>query len=177
MTPNTNAANQVDQIIKDTLNKNTNIDIDEIRKQASYLKESMQRYKSEILTTSKLSETILGYNPECYDAEIQTEIPNKDYSSEEEEEQKTIVVKEKGYHRSSVWASAKSKIVSSNKKGFEIDEKKINEKQEDNIVSKNKIIVNDDYRRQIITSHELNDFLSKNSKYVERVGVINIGIR
>jgi len=168
MTPNTNAANQVDQIIKDTLNKNTNIDIDEIRKQASYLKESMQRYKSEILTTSKLSETILGYNPECYDAEIQTETQNKNYSSEEDEKQ-TVVVKEKGYHRSSLWASAKSKTISSNKKGFDIDEKKIIEKQEENIISKNKLIVNDDYRRQIMTSHELNDFLSKNSKYVERV--------
>jgi hypothetical protein len=138
--------------------------IDDIRKQTQIFKESINRYKTETLSIQRHSENILGRNIETYDVEIQTENIAQSYSSDEENNKQT----DKEAHRRSVATSAKAKLYpQSSKKGFDIEEMKIEKFEEKD--SHKKIIINDDYRRQVMNSTELSDFLIRNSKYVERV--------
>lgn len=165
-----NPAVSVDELIQRSLHITNNDKIEEIRKQTNLYKESMNRYKSETLSIQRHSENIIGRTLETYDVEIQTDKFVESYSSEEENQKMT----DKENHKRSVVASAKSKVQTSNKKGFELDEKKNYEKGEEKETKR--FVINDDYRRQILNSSELSEFLVSKSKYIERViGFVYIG--
>jgi len=172
--------NSVDQLIKQVTKAPADINIEEIRKATM----KMGRYSSDGLSYSYLSDSIIGKAPEMYEEGVQCEFENsKSDSEEEEDEYENKRAKGAGYRKSVMMSFGKKTPfaqVSSKKSDIStafVIEEKTNEKSEGKVEGgssaiKNKNIVNEEMRRQILNSHELNEFLSTKSKYVERVNLI-----
>jgi hypothetical protein len=158
------------------------LNLDEIKKNAGLLKNVLQKYRTENLSTFFMSETILGMTPEAYEEGVQCDIEKElknDSDNEEQVKHSTPVSYRKSImparNKSSMTSWAQKLVESTVNYGNEdsnqmkvIPEEKEENKGASNFKSGVKGI-SEEMRRQILNSHELNEFLSCKSKYVERV--------
>jgi hypothetical protein len=177
-------APSVAMLKKESIVPKGDLNLEEIKKSAGLLKGVMQKYRSENLSTFFMSETILGMMPEAYEEGVQCDIEKEFKHDSDNEEQTAKGNATKGY-RKSIMPATKSKLSSTSwaskiTDGFtnihgeeSMNMKQIPEEKEDVKPSTgNKAgvkVLSEEMRRQILNSHELNEFLSHRSKYVERV--------
>jgi hypothetical protein len=176
-------APSVAMLKKESLVK-ADLNLEEIKKSAGLLKGVMQKYRSENLSTFFMSETILGMLPEAYEEGVQCDIEKELKNDSDNEEHNAKPTSQKGY-RKSIMPANKSKI-NVNSWGQKIVEGMINfhnedlnytkqnpEEKEDSkptsILKSGNRAISEEMRRQILNSHELSEFLSHKSRYVERV--------
>lgn len=166
--------------------------VDEIIKDLEKHRESVRYRGDHLFIVNNINEYIFGINPlktindaiggksrDVYDVFVQCKLDeeNQAGSDEEEEEERPA---NKGYRKSFI--GLKSKVSSLSQKKPQEDEKNKNENKEENITNLNtnfsttmksekvgKVLWNDDLKKQILQSHELNEFLVRNSKFIERV--------
>jgi len=162
--------------------------VDEIIKGLEIQRASF-RYKIDNLSiVQNINEYIFGINPlkyindsnkgkEVYDEYVQCKLDEENQNNSEEDEKPHI--RERGHRKSAVFIKGKNVCNLSQKKNLE-DDKSKNDENSTNlnsnfstvVTTKNeqkKIIFNDDIKKQLLQSHELNEFLVRNSKYIERV--------
>ena len=170
--PKPGSSSSVDQLIKAVTNKPAGeLNIEEIKKITN---KRLSRYNVDNLGFYKIEQSILGITPETYEMEVQCDIKLSDEGSEEEGEEKKFT--DQGYRRSFIGAKTKKNPFgqSTNKKN-EIKDQQQEEKlvskfvEEELVVSKNKTIINEELRRQLMNSSELGEFLNTKTRYVERV--------
>jgi hypothetical protein len=151
----------IDNIIQQT--RGTNFDADLMRKQANQISSTVQRYRSEMLSTSRYNDTIIASSKEMYDEEIQTERFQSKYSRDDGSDNEERV--NRNYRKSAVGK------LKGNKKGIDSlePEKKQDVNDGKDVIKNQKVIISEEYRRQILTSTELKEFMGKHSREMERV--------
>jgi hypothetical protein len=168
----------IDKLIQETTKAPADINLEEIKKATRRI----SRYSGDGFQISKMSQSILGISPDTYEDGVQCDLGVPQYESDNEEIEERIPKETTTGYRRSVVSSKQRKTVynASNKKpqeGITFEDKVVgrlpfDNKDEINVnsgSSKPKTQITEDQRRQILTSQELGDFLSYNSKYVERV--------
>jgi len=102
---------------------------------------------------------------DVYNVEIQCKMDEESKSDSDDEIIPTTI--QKGHRKSMVNIKTKNAFVPVKK----TDEEKKAEKGDENLHNDkgNKNVFNDELKKQILQSHELNDFMLRNSKYIERV--------
>jgi hypothetical protein len=166
----TPSSSDVNRIIQDSLK--SSLDIEGLRIQAGKLSTAMNRYKSEVLSISRLNDSIIGSHKEMYDESCQTDYVNTKYYSDNDSEadDEKNNNKDKNFRKSAVGAKHTKVAI---KKGFDGNEEKKAETNNIEVykeVNKNpKIIISEETRKQIITSPEFNEFLKTQSVFIERV--------
>lgn len=120
---------------------------------------------------------------EVYDEYVQCKLDEENANNSEEENEVPNLKQEKGGHRKSIIGMKSKNVFSLSQKKNVDDDKNKAEENSTNINSNfiganinkneksNKITFNDDLKKQILQSHELNEFLNRNSKYIERVNI------
>lgn len=178
---------------KESILMKGDLNLDEIKKSAGLLMGVMQKYRSENLSTFFMSETILGMMPEAYEEGVQCDI-EKESRHDSDNEEKTAKPSNQREYRKSIMPATKSKLSGTSwaskiaeafmnaNKDESSNMKQIPEENEDIKQSfSNKAgvkVISEEMRRQILNSHELSEFLSKKSRYVERVFTLdNINIK
>jgi len=165
--------------------------VEEIIKDLEKQRES-HRYKSDNLSiVQNINEYIFGINPlkfindpsktrEVYDEYVQCKLDEENANDSEEDNEVPNLKQEKGGHRKSIITMKSKNVFSLSQKKTTDDDKSKTEENLTNINSNfggannkneksNKITFNDDLKKQILQSHELNEFLTRNSKFIERV--------
>ena len=158
--------------------KTTDLNLEEIKKNAGLMKGVMNKYRTEILSTFFMSESFLGLNPEAYEEGVQCDI-DKELKTQSDDENK-VKPKAVSFRKSimpsrnkaslSPWA----KLIGDNL-GYKEDDANMmkavpEEKEEWRGPLKAQVkTMPEETRRQILTSHELNEFMSNKAKYMERV--------
>jgi len=170
----------IDKLIQETTKAPADINLEEIKKATRRI----TRYSGDGFQISKMSQSILGITPDTYEDGVQCDLGVPQYESDNEEIEERIPKETTTGYRRSVVSSKQRKTVytASNKKpqdgGVTFEDKIMgrlpfdNNKDDINTNSgsyKPKTQISEDQRRQILSSQELGDFLSYNSKYVERV--------
>jgi len=170
--------------------------VDEIIKDLERQREA-HKYKSGTLTiVQNINEFIFGSNPlkqisdsitkkDMYDEFVQCKMDDENKNNSDEEAEVPNARQEKGTRKSIIAMKSKNVFSLSHKKTLE-DNDKAKAAEENStvnsvfstIASTNKtekqikVVFNDDLKKQILHSHELNEFLMRNSKFMERVIVI-----
>lgn len=170
LNPTGEATKPIPEIIENAV-KGPSINMNQIRGEVEAFKNIMKRYKnSDLKIELKLEYTILGRRIEMYDVETQYEIENK-YSDGSDNEDHNIIKKDPSAIKSSHNRKGSMSNIQSNKRSMDFVESKT--KSDDNVIQSNikstKIVVTEEYKRQILNSQELSEFMKKNSKYIERV--------
>lgn len=175
----------IDKLIQETTKAPADINLEEIKKATRRI----SRYSGDGFQISKMSQSILGITPDTYEDGVQCDLGVPQYESDNEEIEERIPKETTSGYRRSVVSSKQRKTVytASNKKpqdcGVTFEDKIMgrlpfdNNKDDINTNQgsyKPKTQITEDQRRQILSSQELGDFLSYNSKYVERVSNIII---
>jgi hypothetical protein len=105
---------------------------------------------------------------DVYHVEIQCKLDEENQTDSDDEIIQTQTTFKKGHRNSMIISKTKTAFVPVKK----TDEEKIKaEKGDENLNNEkgNKTVFNDELKKQILQSHELNEFLLRNSKYIERV--------
>jgi hypothetical protein len=169
---------KADEILEKVQNSrlSTSVNLDDLKRQSGILKEHMNRYRSEILTVSKLSESYIRTQPEKYDVETQVDL-EKEFKYDSDEE--STVDKNIGYRKSIFQSKTKTNmpnLVTKKTTAFnENEERKIQDesvKQEEvtkGPMLQRKLAVSEEHKRQLLNSVEMVEFLRNKSKLVERV--------
>lgn len=167
--------------------------VDEIIKDLERHRES-HRYKQDNLTiVQNINEFIFGLNPlkqidsmtkkDMYDEFVQCKMDEEFKNNSDEENEVPNVRQEKGTRKSIVAMKSKIVFALSQKKNLDDDKAKLDENNSSintafsTIAGTNKsekpikVIFNDDLKKQILQSHELNEFMTRNSKFMERVNI------
>jgi hypothetical protein len=156
------------------------VNLENIKREGSILKDIMRKYRNENLNFTNFTETFVGFNPEMYDAETQSEFPDQDTKGDNSDDESTIHLKEGGKtlgHRpSAVMQSSKKKTghvhgPPNTKKTQDFitgDRSMIEIEEVTNTTKIQKVLVSEDMRRQYLNSEDLSDFLANKRKLVER---------
>lgn len=168
--------------------------VDEIIKDLERQRDS-HRYKQDNLSiVQNINEFIFGLNPlkqisdsmtkkDVYDEYVQCKMDEEFKNNSDEESEVPNARQEKGQRKSIIAMKSKNVFGLSQKKNLEDDKAKLVDDSNNNTVSSAfstvaatnksdksvKLIFNDDLKKQILQSHELNEFLTRNSKFMERV--------
>ncbi len=168
-------ASSVDELIKAVTNKTAgDLNIEEIKKITN---KRTSRYGGDNLSYFKMEQSILGVTTETYEMEVQCNIKTSENDSEGEQEPESKQAGQ-GYRRSIIGMKNNKKNPfgpSTSKKpetrDFQLDDKVVTKFIEEDTTLKPKVVVNEEMRRQIMNSTELESFLNTNTKYVERVSI------
>lgn len=149
--------------------------VDDIIKDLEKKRESERYHTDKLSIVQNINEYIYGVEPlakmseskksvDVYNVEIQCNLNEENQSDSDDDIIPATI--QKGHRKSMVNINTKKAFVPVKKTE---DEKK-GEKGEENLNEKSKQpVFNDELKKQILQSAELNDFMMKNSKYIERV--------
>jgi hypothetical protein len=179
--PSTNSK-KVDEIIKDLEKHRAS---QRYRSDSLFIVQNINEYIFGIDPLRKINDKVGGQAKEVYEVYVQCKLDEENQNPSDEEDFKVNVNKEKGHRKSIIGLKSKNVFALSQKKGNE-DDKNKTEKFDELLTTigsnfntqttrnekSNKIVFNDDLKKQILQSHELNEFLVRNSKYIERVKFI-----
>ena len=163
-------APSVSMLRKDTA-KPADMNLDDIKKSAGLIKNVMQKYRTDQLSTFSLSETIMGLITESYEEGVQCEL-GKEQKNDSDNEEKIKTNPGKNYRKSVSIIPTKGK--STNFWAGKLADNTINEEsfiEEREDAKPNVKVLSEEVRKQIMNSHELIEFLSNKSRYVERVTI------
>jgi hypothetical protein len=132
--------------------------------------------------------SVLGKKVDCYEVDIQCDLEKdlvKHNSDNEDEDQEHDVNKGTGHTRVVIYKNKNKSKAFAFKGGksstakkttqpvmFDIVEEGVKENKEES--NKPFKLVNDDYKRQILNSSELNSFVDRSSRYIERVNFLHL---
>jgi len=166
--------------------------VDEIIKDLERQRES-HRYKPDNLSiVQNINEFIFGLNPlkqtgdsmakrDMYDEFVQCKMDEEFKNNSDEEAEMINTRQEKGARKSIIATKFKNNGSLSQKKSLEDEKSKLFDDNSNinsafsTIAATNKseiqvkLVFNDDLKKQILQSVELNQFLTRNSKFIERV--------
>jgi len=169
-----NIAPSVSMLKKESI-KPAEMNLDDIKKSAGLIKNVMQKYRTDQLSTFNLSETFLGLITESYEEGVQCEI-EREQKNDSDEEEKQKINSQKSFRKSKILTKGKTitglwqpKVIeSANEDSF------AEEKDDAKPYVK---VLSEEARRQIMNSSELNEFLSNRSRFMERVTFILLILR
>jgi len=165
--------------------------VDEIIKDLERHRESHKYKQDHLSVVQNINEFIFGVNPlkqindsmakkDMYDEYVQCKMDEEFKNNSDEEDERPNNRQEKGHRKSIIALKSKNVFSLSQKKQVEEEKGKTDDNSTVNTsfsttaaTNKSekpvKVIFNDDLKKQILQSHELNEFLIRNSKFIERV--------
>lgn len=182
----TSTNSKADEVIKSVISSRTNVvGMDVLKQQSTILKDNMNRYRTDILSVTKQSESFIKQPPEMYEESCQVDpsLFNQEDSDDENYKKKKVKEEKKeepetgGSYKRGFFKKLKMSAVNNKNKSFFMSFIKnilndpsldFDEPTKETPGLTRKKAYDEEAKKQMLTSPEMIDFLSNKSKVVER---------